>query len=321
MPKRILLALLFLIPLIGTAQQVADNEFDPVISSPAYPRGQGPVVLIDEAHHNFHTKDGRFSAFANVVEKDGYVVEASAAPFTKEQLEKGKILVVSNALNAASLESWTLPTPPAFTESEVEAVNSWVKDGGCLFLIADHMPFPGAAENLAASFGFKFYNGFAMKKGGGKDIFTSGEGLMENVLTKGRNESESVTSLQSFTGQAFEIPENAKPVIVLDAKYELKMPQTAWEFKKDTPVISAGNFVQGAYMNYGKGRVVIFGEAAMFTAQLQGKDKVGMNQKSASQNAQFLLNIFHWLDGLIELSKFPIATSPSTAIPFPAMES
>ncbi|WP_051315339.1 DUF4350 domain-containing protein [Algoriphagus terrigena] len=300
MPKRVLLALLFLIPLMGAAQQVADTGFDPVISSPVYPRGQGPVVLIDEAHHNFHTKDGRFSAFANVIEKDGYVVEASVAPFTKEQLEKGKILVVSNALNAASLESWTLPTPPAFTESEVEAVNSWVKDGGCLFLIADHMPFPGAAENLAASFGFKFYNGFAMKKGGGKDIFTPGEGLMENVLTKGRNEGESVTSLQSFTGQAFEIPENAEPVIVLDAKYELKMPQTAWEFTKDTPVISAENFVQGAYMTYGKGRVVIFGEAAMFTAQLQGKDKVGMNQKSASQNAQFLLNIFHWFDGLLD---------------------
>jgi hypothetical protein len=77
------------------------------------------------------------------------------------------------------------------------------------------------------------------------------------------------------------------------------MPRTAWQFEKDTPTISAENLVQGAYMNYGKGRIVIFGEAAMFTAQLQGKNKVGMNQKGASQNVQLLLNVIHWFDGLL----------------------
>lgn len=58
--------------------------------------------------------------------------------------------------------------------------------------------------------------------------------------------------------------------------------------------------MQGAYMKYGKGRIVIFGEAAMFTAQLQGKNKMGMSTKSASQNAQFLLNTIHWLDGILD---------------------
>ncbi len=300
MLKRSLLSLLFFIPLIGIAQQLADPEFNPTVSNPAYSQGKGPVVLIDEAHHNFHTMEGRFSAFAKLLEKDGYTVKASEEVVTKEQLDKGKIFVVSNALHASNVETWTLPTPHAFTDSEVEAINEWVKEGGSLFLIADHMPFPGAAENLATSFGFKFYNGFAMKKGGGKDIFTPGQGLIENVLTVGRSEDEAVTSLQSFTGQAFEIPTNAKPVIVLDSTYELKMPQTAWEFSENTQVISAENFVQGAYMTYGKGRIVVFGEAAMFTAQVQGRNKVGMNQKSASQNAQFLLNVFHWLDGLLD---------------------
>jgi len=50
-------------------------------------------------------------------------------------------------------------------------------------------------------------------------------------------------------------------------------------------------------LQYGKGRVVIFGEAAMFTAQLQGPDRrpMGMNQPTAKQNPQFLLNVIHWL--------------------------
>ena len=31
-----------------------DREFDVSVASPAYP-SNGPVVLIDEAHHNIHT--------------------------------------------------------------------------------------------------------------------------------------------------------------------------------------------------------------------------------------------------------------------------
>ncbi len=295
----LLLVFIFLVNVLpGKAQQVADTLYSPVISNPVYGKGEGSIILIDEAHHNFHTLNGRFKAFARVLEKDGFVVRASSELFTHAQLSKGKILVISNALHASNAEQWTLPTPSAFTDSEIEVVNSWVKNGGSLFLIADHMPFPGAAEKLAASFGFKLYNGFAMKTGG-KDIFVPGDGLMVNTLTKGRNEKEMITSLQSFTGQAFEIPATAHSVIVLNSKYEVKMPQTAWEFKKDTPTVSGQNLSQGAYMNYGKGRVVIFGEAAMFTAQLQGKNKVGMNVESASQNAQFLLNAIHWLDGIL----------------------
>jgi hypothetical protein len=281
------------------AQQVADTLYSPVISNPVYTQGSGSVILLDEAHHNFHTASGRFKAFANVLQKDGYVVNASTDEFSNEQLEKAKILVIANALHSSNTQKWTLPTPSAFTDEEIEVVNNWVKSGGSLFLIADHMPFPGAAEKLAASFGFKFYNGFAMKKGG-KDIFSPSKGLMENTITQGRNEKEKITSLQTFTGQAFEIPEEAQPVVVLHSSYQIKMPQTAWEFKKDTPTISGDKLVQGANMKYGKGRIVIFGEAAMFTAQLQGKNKMGMNTKSASQNAQFLLNTIHWLDGILD---------------------
>tara|TARA_R110002020_G_scaffold473220_1_gene702225 strand:- start:197 stop:1108 length:912 start_codon:yes stop_codon:yes gene_type:complete len=295
----IITAVAFLVSFSGIAQQLADTLYTPVIENPNYEKGQGPTLLLDEAHGNFHTLSGRFQPFAKVLEKDGYVVDASSAPFTSEHLRNGKILVIANALDASNLQEWTLPTPSAFTDSEIDAVNEWVKEGGSLFLIADHMPFPGAAEKLAASFGFKFYNGFAMKKGGAKDIFSSGNGLIDNLVTKGRNEKETITSVQTFTGQAFEIPKNAQPIIVLNSKYEVKMPKTAWQFEKDTPTISAENLAQGAYMDYGKGKIVVFGEAAMFTAQRQGKNEVGMNQKSASQNLQLLLNLIHWLDGTL----------------------
>jgi hypothetical protein len=51
-------------------------------------------------------------------------------------------------------------------------------------------------------------------------------------------------------------------------------------------------------MDYGKGRLVIFGEAAMFTAQLAGPNqtKIGINSDFADENYKLLLNIIHWLD-------------------------
>ena len=58
-------------------------------------------------------------------------------------------------------------------------------------------------------------------------------------------------------------------------------------------------FSQGAYMHYGKGRLVVFGEAAMFTGQYGGGlswMKVGMNSPRAKNNYKLLLNIVHWLD-------------------------
>lgn len=284
------------------AQQIADTLFNPSISNPAYSQGQGPIVFIDEAHGNFHTMQGRFKPFASLLQRDGYMVKGFKETFSAKNLASGKILVISNALNPQNSENWSLPTPSAFTDEEILTINTWVTNGGSLFLIADHMPFPGAAEKLAATFGFKFFNGFAVKKKNrAEDIFQIGKGLNESPLTRGRSKSETVTSLQSFTGQAFQIPDNAHAIIELDDQYEILFPQTAWEFKKDTKRISANKLVQGAYMIYGKGRIVMFGEAAMFTAQSQnGRNKFGMNAPSAFQNVQFLLNAIHWLDGIIK---------------------
>ena len=49
-------------------------------------------------------------------------------------------------------------------------------------------------------------------------------------------------------------------------------------------------------MKVGRGRVAVFGEAAMFSAQLAGpKQPMGMNAPQAEQNHQLLLNVMHWL--------------------------
>ncbi|HKI88267.1 MAG TPA: DUF4350 domain-containing protein [Draconibacterium sp.] len=283
------------------SQQVADTTYNPIIHNPEYQLGKGPVIFIDEGHHNFHTKEGRYKAFAILLERDGYKVEAYKGALVKNKLSKCKILVISNALNEKNVTNWVLPTPSAFTDEEIKIVKEWVTEGGSLFLIADHMPMAGAAKNLAAAFEFNFYNGFALdtiSKSGPAIFKRSDATLAENEITNGRNAGERVTRVASFTGQAFKLPEDATPILKFNENFKIFLPDTAWQFNKKTKRIEVDGWSQGAYKKYGKGKVVVFGEAAMFSAQLAGPQKIkaGMNTEVAKENYQLLLNIIHWLD-------------------------
>ncbi|TPW09451.1 MAG: hypothetical protein FD129_2204, partial [bacterium] len=133
------------------AQQVADTLWAPPGLVPAWARDSGPRVAIDAAHFNFHTVDGRYRPFADLLRRDGCRVTGSDREFSAEALGGIDILVIANALNRRNAEDWSLPTPPAFSAAEVEAVREWVRGGGSLLLIADHMPFPGGASSLAAA--------------------------------------------------------------------------------------------------------------------------------------------------------------------------
>jgi hypothetical protein len=49
------------------------------------------------------------------------------------------------------------------------------------------------------------------------------------------------------------------------------------------------------------GRAAFFGDPALFTAQIVGPDRrlVGMSARGSEQNFQFMLNVMHWLSGVI----------------------
>ena len=302
--KNLNILVVLILPTLLFSQQIADTSYNPIIQNPEYKVGKGSVVFIDEGHHNFHTKNGRYKAFSNLLERDGYKVIEYKGVFKKSELSKGKILVISNALNKINVKDWFLPTPSAFTKSEIETVKKWVYDGGSLFLIADHMPMAGAAKDLAAGFEFEFTNGFALDTiNRGPAYFNLNERtLTESVITKGRDTSESVTQIVSFTGQAFKIPADANPILTFNLNYVNMLPDTAWVFNNETIKYNVNGWSQGAFKKHGKGKIVVFGEAAMFTAQLAGpqKIKMGMNNEVAPENYQLLLNIIHWLDGKLE---------------------
>ena len=300
--KTVTVLYFIILPGVLFSQQIADTTYNPVILNPQYKSGNGSVVFIDEGHHNFHTKEGRYKAFSNLLERDGYKVLSYSGSFAKNELTKGKILVIANALNELNTENWYLPNPSAFTTAEIDVVRQWVQSGGSIFLIADHMPMAGAATDLAKAFGFEFTNGFVFDSlSRGPAYFNvRNKTLTESIITKGKEKS--VQQIASFTGQAFKIPEDATGILTFSKGYINMLPDTAWVFDDKTTRMNAEGWWQGAYKKFGKGRVVVFGEAAMFSAQLAGPQrmKMGMNNETAPENFQLLLNIIHWLDGKLD---------------------
>ena len=288
----------------AAAQQVADNAFAPPIAHPAFAAATGPVVAIDEAHHNFHTATGRYQPFAELLRRDGFRVGASASAFTAEALRDVRILVIANALHERNREDWTLPTPSAFTTGEIGVVRAWVAGGGSLLLIADHMPMAGAAQALGAAFGITWHNGFATAPGASGPFIFRRDGQQQlalHAITDGRTSGERVTAIATFTGSAFQAGEGWTPLLTLAPHIVSLAPQEAWAFTPDTPRQPVGGWLQGAVLALGQGRVAVFGEAAMFTAQLGGPQRqpMGMNAPGAEENPQFLLHVMRWLARVI----------------------
>jgi hypothetical protein len=286
-------------------QPMPDTEFKPPVERPAYPKGGGPIVMIDEAHYNWHTVTGRYLPFAELLRRDGYIVQASKSRFGKEALKRGNILVIANAVDERNKTNWFPPHPSAFADEEIAAVRAWVNEGGSLLLIADHLPWPAAADKLASAFGVHYSPGHALDEKTLADpmIFNRSDGsLAAHSITKGRSENERVDSVATFSGSAFRVDKGGEPLLIFGPGIVSFTPTNSWMFDAGSPRIPVTGWYQGAALRVGKGRAAFFGEAAMFSAQVEGpnREPFGMNAPAAKQNPQFVLNVLHWLSGLLD---------------------
>ena len=284
---------------LAAGQQSSDPEFNTTVAQPAYKKNY-PRVLFDEAHNNFHTTTGRYKPFVDLISSDGYNVVPGRKVFAKPTLSTFKILVIANALGAEDIDEDGAERP-AFTEEECDVVREWVKNGGSLLLIADHAPFGAAAESLGKRFGVEMSKGytfdpendFAASRPSTLLFSRENKRLLDHPITNGRNAGERINRVITFTGQSLQGPEGSSVLLLLS--------QTARDKpdRESDPSVSAAGRAQGIAFKFGKGRVVVLGEAAMLSAQLAGAERapMGMNVPG-SDNRQLALNIMHWLSGL-----------------------
>lgn len=287
-----------LVSVPALAQQVADPNFDTKVAKPAY-TANGPRVLVDEAHFNVHTSRGSYKAFAELAANDGYTVAVNTRPFSAEGLAGARVLVIANARGAAMRSE-----KPAFTEAECDAVRDWVRDGGSLLFVTDHYPTGHAAEALAKRFDVTMTKGQTVDRanaapgagGPGMILFSRDAKLIgDHPIMQGRDDAERINRVVTFGGQSLQGPAGSTPLLKLS---DTAMNILPFDGNKRT---SAAGQAQGVALTFGKGRVVVLGEASELSAQRAGPQgrPMGMNFPG-TDNRQWTLNILHWLSGLLD---------------------
>ncbi len=284
-----------------------DPDFSPAVPQPAF-AGRGPRVLVDEAHGNRSSLRRRFGPFGALLAADGWTVEANRGPFDAAALEGVAVLVIANAVGDAAGE-------PAFQPDEEAAVEAFVRGGGGLLLVADHAPFGQAAGSLTRRFGVEMLGGEvqddAEREPDTSDpaqlLFDRARGTIDgdHPVLDGRGPDERVDRVVTFTGQSLRADPPAVPLLRL-APTARDLPVLKIEVRRglfdDDTAISFGDLVptrgncQAAAVTLGRGRVVIAGEAAFLTAQVERGRRFGIDWPGA-HNRRFALNAVRWLGG------------------------
>ena len=287
-------------------RQPYDRAFNIRVAHPVY-RNNGPVILYDEGHLNTHTATGGYKPFADLARSDGYELRVSSQTFSAQTLEGASVLaiVLPRGANDANDDS-------AFAESEIAAIDQWVRNGGSLLLVTDHWPYGPAAASLGQRFGIQMGKGMVedpehhdQNRGESHLVFSAENGLLrDHPILRGRNSAEHIQRILTFTGQSLLGPPDATPFLAL-SNTAIERPPTAPRVEKSggdvrvsmeygDPIPAAGK-AQGIALEVGKGRIVVLGEAGMLRAERgHGDERVGMNVLGYD-NRQLAINILHWL--------------------------
>jgi hypothetical protein len=289
------------------ARQSADPNFNAHVARPAYLK-RHPKVLFDEAHNNADTTGGRYKPFADLIGSDGYRMVPNSQTFSNSVLNGHDVLVIVNASGPEAQRD-----ARAFTKAECEAVRDWVSSGGALLLISDHLPFSAAVAALAKRFDVDLTKGFTIDSVHyNKDssdqtelVFNRDNGLLgDHPITRGRDTTERISRVLTFSGTSLKGPAGSVAFLKLaDTAMDVLPPDRKQTSPDEAPPdhkqVSAAGRAQGLALEFGKGRVVVLGEAAVLTAQVANRGfRFGMNVPGVD-NRQLALNIMHWLSGLL----------------------
>lgn len=289
-------------------QAVTDSGFNTTVARPAY-LNHRPSVLFDEAHNNPDTSFGTYKPFVDLISNDGYKVVPAKKAFSKKSLSDCRVLVIVNASGPPGHRDSS-----AFTEEECYVVREWLKQGGALLLVTTHAPFSSAASELSKRFDVELTKGFTIDtvhynkelQDQTEIVFTREDALLgDHPITRGRDAVERINRVISFSGTSLKGPVGGASLLKLsntamDVVPPEGRPASANEAPTDHKTVSAAGRAQAIALQFGKGRVVVVGEAAMLTAQITPQGfHFGMNV-SGFDNRQLALNIMHWLSGLLK---------------------
>ena len=271
--------------LVGCAAQKSDSEYTPRVKSPTY-AAAGPVVCVDEAHNNSHTATGLYKPFAQLLESDGFRVQRSNILLDRGVPAECAVYVSVNGAGGKTYKLFGLNLPTksrerrhlsAFTGQEIDSLRAWVERGGSMLLVADHHPYGAAASAGSAAFGVEMSTGFtestnfdpATPYDHSRLVFSTENRLLGiHPIISGRGDAERVQRVVTFTGQSL-LSAHGTPLLLLgDSAIDYTEINGKLESQR-----AKGN-AQAIATSVGRGRVVVLGEAAMLTAQVDDRGTI-----------------------------------------------
>ncbi len=263
------------------SELTVDEAFDPPVSDPAFPGGQGPVVLVDEHHRDVVSLASYFRPVGRFLARDGYTVRPWKQRFDKSGLADARIVVIANAQGPPGAPAGT----QAFPEQEVHALEKWVGAGGGLLLIADRAPFGGPARSLARAFGVTLDDNTILTPG------ADGKPTGELTIEVGRDGDPSHPVLAGVIRLLYVVGESVGgPGVIVKAPPGTYSGPTAQASKGPS---AAGKPLVLAFA-HGEGRIVVIGDAGIASAfgTVGGSEHRGISE---ADNARFVRNVFRWL--------------------------
>lgn len=308
------IAIVMLVVVSSAQQQVTTPDSSRPTARPAYEPNKGPVIAIDEAHKNTHTyASPPFRGLVELLQRDGYRPRPFPQAISASSLKEVDVLILGGP------GGWEGPDA-SLSDAEVTAVMEWIRGGGSLLLLLDHMPAPLNNAKLAAALGVaNWHNGYAMvdvpdslpvgniifwradsfpggaptiaptEPGGGTGYQGDDAVLTKHPITEGRSAGERVRRIATFVGSAFQPPSGAEALMIMPRRAISLTPKVAGaaDVRVDAARAPVGQWLQGAVMKLGQGRVAMFGETGLFSGG------------PAADNRQFVLNVMHWLTHLL----------------------
>lgn len=304
LPFLVLISTLVVHSAHGNAQSTTPGRS----GTPSFEGGNGPLVAIDYAHKNAERSSVR--GLEELLRNDGYRLHTLTGTMSAVSLQSVAVLVIINP------GGWEGPSA-SLNDKEVAAVMGWVRAGGSLLLVIDHMPGPRNAARLIEALGVSnWHDGYAMvpvkdapalgnvifwrsgalPKGspmvgptgpaGGTGYQGDDAILSTHIITDGRA-GDAVQRVATFVGSAFQAPRDADALLTMPGRAisftPRAIPGAVPVFGTDTPQTPVGGWLQGAVLTLGSGRVALFGETGLFSGG------------PAADNRQFVLNLFRWL--------------------------
>jgi len=286
--------------------QRADMHTDMSVRSPKFNLETSQRVLFDSGHGNSHDIKTTYAPFATLLKNDGIVLHRHEGLITENTLQDIELLIIANATPIGDTES---ETSGAFTVSEINLLRNWVENGGSLLLIADHDPFGSAAAGLAKAFGVEMSSVWTVDslrfsevigKTTWLEFSEENNGLGQHNILQSENPESPVRRVITFTGQSLSFDSTWTSILQLSpyARNYYSRSEAKVAASDTTTYFPVPYQSQLIAREYGNGRIVIAGEAAMFTAQevriFFKSYRAGFNY-NGYDNKNLILNIVRWL--------------------------